>query len=85
MHYALVDGGALTASDNAVFDPLNNKWVGENISIAPDIEVYQDEKSLVNGEDPQLFRGVQELMKQLKKTKAKQITPPKYPTPATQD
>ena len=87
VHYALVDGGALTAPDNAVFDPLNNKWVGENIGIAPDIEVYQDAKSLAKNEDPQLLRGVKELMKQLKKinTKTKQITSPKFPTPATQD
>lgn len=83
VHYALVDGGALTAPDNAVFDPLNNKWVGENIGIAPDIEVYQDAQSLAKGDDPQLLRGVKELMKQLKK--AKPITPPKYLTPAIQD
>ena len=85
VHYALVDGGALTAPDNAIFDPMNNKWVGENIGIAPDIEVYQDAQSLAKGEDPQLLRGVKELMKQLKKTKTKQVTAPKYPTPATQD
>ncbi len=30
VHYSLVDGGALTAPDNAVFDPINNKWVAEN-------------------------------------------------------
>ena len=85
VHYALVDGGALTAPDNAVFDPLNNKWVGENIGIAPDIEVYQDAQSLAKGEDPQLLRGVKELMKQLKKIKTNQVIPPKYPTPAIQN
>ena len=84
VHYALVDGGALTAPDNAVFDPMNNKWAAENIGVAPDIEVYQDAKSLAKGEDPQLLRGVQELMKQLKKIKTKPITPPKFPTPAIQ-
>ena len=85
VHYGLVDGGALTAPDNAVFDPLNNKWVGENIGIAPDIEVYQDARSLAKGEDPQLLRGVKELMKQLKKIKTKQVKPPKYSTPAIQN
>ncbi|MEP1449018.1 MAG: PDZ domain-containing protein [Paraglaciecola sp.] len=84
VHYALVDGGALTAPDNAVFDPRNNKWVAENFGIAPDIEVYQDAKSLAKGEDPQLLRGVQELMKQLKKIKSKPIQPPRYSTPAVQ-
>jgi tricorn protease len=85
VHYRLVDGGALTAPDNAVFDPINNEWVGENTGIAPDIEVYQDAQSLAKGDDPQLMRGVKELLKQLKGRKNKPITPPKYSTPAIQD
>jgi tricorn protease len=85
VHYRLVDGGALTAPDNAVFDPLNNKWVGENIGIAPDIEVYQDAQSLAKGDDPQLLAGVKELLKQMKKIKVRSVIPPKYSTPATQD
>ncbi len=64
-HYALVDGGGLTAPDNAVFDPINNKWIAENVGVAPDIEIRQDAKSLFNGNDPQLERAVAELMKQL--------------------
>jgi tricorn protease len=81
VHYGLVDGGALTSPDNAVFDPINNKWIAENVGIAPDIEVRQDALSLFNGNDPQLERGVQELLKQLgSKTK---IIPPKFPSPAT--
>lgn len=39
VHYPLVDGGALTAPDNALFDPINNEWVGENKGIAPDIKI----------------------------------------------
>ncbi len=85
VHYRLVDGGALTAPDNAVFDPLNNKWVGENIGIAPDINVYQDAQSLAKGDDPQLLAGVKELLKQLKKIKVRSVIPPKYSTPATQE
>jgi len=34
VNYGLVDGGALTSPDNAVFDPINNKWIGENVGIA---------------------------------------------------
>jgi len=79
-HYRLIDGGSLTAPDNAVFDPINNEWVGENKGIAPDVEVRQDAKSLGNGIDPQLEAAVKELMKQLKaKTEVK---PPKYSKPA---
>ncbi|GAA4963542.1 S41 family peptidase [Algibacter aquimarinus] len=81
VHYGLVDGGALTSPDNAVFDPINNKWIGENIGIAPDIKVRQDAKALESGNDPQLERAVQELMGMLG-TKTN-ITPPKFSSPAT--
>ena len=80
VHFGLVDGGALTAPDNAVFDPINNKWIAENIGVAPDIEVRQDALSLSVGKDPQLERAVQELVKLLG-TKTI-IVPPKFPTPS---
>ena len=82
VHYSLVDGGALTAPDNAVFDPINNKWVGENEGIAPDIEVRQDAISLSKGIDPQLERAVKEALLLLEKQKAIEVNPPAYPTPA---
>ena len=82
VHYRLVDGGALTAPDNAVFDPLKNEWVGENKGIAPDITVYQDAKSLAAGKDPQLERAVFELLEQLEGRQANVIKAPKFPTPA---
>ena len=82
VHYGLVDGGALTAPDNAVFDPIGNEWVGENKGIAPDIAVYQDAKSLSAGKDPQLERAIEELLEQLKGVESNVIKPPKFPTPA---
>jgi tricorn protease len=82
VHYRLVDGGALTAPDNAVFDPIANEWVGENKGIVPDIEVYQDAKSLAAGKDPQLDRAVIELLIQLEGKPVKAIKPPKFSTPA---
>ena len=81
VHYALVDGGALTSPDNAVFDPINNKWIAENAGVAPDIEVRQDAFSLSKDKDPQLERAVEELLKQLG-TKTS-IVPPKFSKPAT--
>ena len=80
-HYRLVDGGSLTAPDNAVFDPINNKWIAENEGVAPDIEVRQDAKSLSNDKDPQLERAVTELMKQLGTKRI--IKAPKFPKHAT--
>ncbi len=82
IHYSLVDGGALTAPDNAVFDPINNKWVAENKGVAPDIEVRQDAISLAKGIDPQLERAVKETLLLLEKKGEIKITYPQYPTPA---
>ena len=69
----MIDGGRLTAPDNAVFDPVNNIFVAENKGIAPDIEVRQDAKSLTLGKDPQLETAVQELMNQIKEKKVVKV------------
>jgi tricorn protease len=79
-HYRLIDGGSLTAPDNAVFDPIKNEWIAENKGIAPDIKVRQDAKSLSLGKDPQLERAIQELMRQLPKKRT--IIPPMFSKPA---
>lgn len=84
VHYGLVDGGALTAPDNAVFDPINNKFIGENEGIAPDIPVRQDAKALSEGRDPQLERAVQELLRTLEQQKTPTVTPPPFNTPAVE-
>jgi tricorn protease len=82
VHYLLVDEGGLTAPDNAVFDPINNKWIAENQGIPPDIEVRQDAISLSKGQDPQLERAVKEALKLLEQQGEIKITPPPYPAPA---
>ena len=63
VHYRLVDGGALTAPDNAIFDPVNNTWIAENTGVAPDIEVRMDARAIEAGRDPQIERAVEELLK----------------------
>ena len=84
-HYIFIDGSSMTAPDNAVFDPIEKEWIGENYGIAPDIYVRQDAKSLEAGGDPQLERAVQELMEQLKSIPVQDMSPPAYPTPAKLD
>ena len=79
-HYLMIDGGRLTAPDNAVFDPVNNIFVAENKGIAPDIEVRQDAKSLTLEKDPQLETAIQELMNQIKEKKV--IKVPLFNEPA---
>jgi len=82
VHYPLVDGGALTAPTNAVFDPKNNEWIAENEGVSPDIEVRQDARSLQMGRDPQLERAVQEVLKMVEDQQKIQVSPPPFPTPA---
>jgi tricorn protease len=82
VHYPLVDGGGLTAPDNAVFDPINNRWVGENEGIPPDIEVLLDARSVAEGRDPQLERGVQEALRLLEEQGVIEVQTPSFSTPA---
>jgi tricorn protease len=82
VHYALIDGGALTAPDNAVFDPHEGRWIAENEGVPPDIEVLQDARSVNEGGDPQLERGVAELLRLLEENPRPNVTPPPFPTPS---
>jgi tricorn protease len=82
VHYPLADGGALTAPDNAVFDPARGEWIAENEGIPPDIEVLQDARSVADGKDPQLERGVKEALRLLAEKPPLEIVRPAYPTPA---
>jgi tricorn protease len=82
VHYALIDGGALTAPDNAVFDPINNRWIAENEGVPPDIEVLMDAKSVAAGRDPQLERAVQEVLNMLEANPAVTVKPPPFPRPS---
>ena len=82
VHYALVDGGAVTAPDNAVFDPINNKWIAENDGVPPDIEVLQDAKSVEAGRDVQLEAAVQEALRLVNAAGRKPVVPPPYSRPS---
>lgn len=82
VHYSLIDGGAPTAPDNAVFDPINGEWVAENVGIAPDIEVQLDARSVADGRDVQLERAVQEAMRMLEAQGPIVVTPAPFPRPA---
>jgi tricorn protease len=82
VHYALVDGGALTAPDNAVFDPINNQWIAENKGIPKDIEVHIDAISVANQRKPQLDRAAHEALRLLEQQETPNVTPQKFTTPA---
>ncbi|GAP68939.1 uncharacterized N-terminal domain of tricorn protease [Bacteroidales bacterium 6E] len=82
VHYPLIDGGMITAPDNAVFDPINRKWIAENTGVAPDIEVRQDAQSLQKGEDPQLLRAIKEALRLIDEQRKPEVIPPPFPKPA---
>lgn len=82
VHYAMVDGGFLTAPDNAVFDPRAGEYIGENVGIPPDIEVWNDAKSVAAGRDPQLERAVREALRLLEDEERIEVERPPYPRPA---
>jgi tricorn protease len=81
-HYSFVDGGAMTAPDNAIFDPEKNKWIAENEGVAPDIEQKIDAVSVSKGRDAQLEKAVQEVLKMLEKEPKPVVTHPPYSKPA---
>ncbi|MBT8220655.1 MAG: PDZ domain-containing protein, partial [Bacteroidia bacterium] len=59
-----IDGGRMVAPRGGFFD-VDGNWAVEGEGIAPDIEVIQDPKLVLQGRDPQLERGVEEAMRML--------------------
>ena len=81
VHYAFIDGGAMTAPDNGIFDPMQNKWVGENMGIAPDIEQKISAAAVSKGKDLQLEKAVEEALRLLEKEPWPAVVKPPYSTP----
>jgi tricorn protease len=57
----LVDGGSLFIPRSATND-ADGEYIIEGIGVAPDIEVANDPASVLAGRDPQLERGVEEIL-----------------------
>jgi tricorn protease len=74
----LVDGGSVTMPDFGMWDPKTGDWVIENHGVDPDIEVENPPDALVAGHDPQLERGIQYCMEQLKSHPPAKPARPKY-------
>ncbi|HWC54476.1 MAG TPA: S41 family peptidase, partial [Chitinophagaceae bacterium] len=82
VHYAFVDGGAMTAPDNGIFNPYTNKWVAENMGVPPDVEQKITALAVSKGEDLQLNKAVEECMQLLTKEPWPKVEHPPYSTPA---
>jgi tricorn protease len=61
----LMDGGQIFVPGSGLTDE-NGNWVIEGYGVDPDIEVDNDPKSEIEGRDPQLERGIAEVMARLK-------------------
>jgi tricorn protease len=75
----LIDGGGITVPDARLFGP-DGKWFAEGYGVTPTIEVWDDPAQLVKGNDPQLLRAIDEVMK-LVKTNPRKL----FPRPAFED
>jgi tricorn protease len=73
----LIDGGLIFVPGSGLADE-NGNWIIEGYGVDPDIDVENDPKSEIEGRDPQLERGIAEVMARLK-TPVK--LPPKPPGP----
>lgn len=73
----LMDGGSVTSPNIAFYNP-NGTWDVENHGVDPDIEVDIDPYLWRQGHDPQLERGVQEVLKRIASQPKPNIKKPGY-------
>ncbi|UCC82006.1 MAG: PD40 domain-containing protein [Gemmatimonadota bacterium] len=60
-HGPLIDGGGVNVPQFGTND-IEGSWIIENYGVAPDIEVQNTPRSVVEGRDLQLERGIAEIM-----------------------
>jgi tricorn protease len=61
----LIDGGTIFVPGSGLSDE-NGSWIIEGYGVDPDIDVDNDPKSEIEGRDPQLERGIAEVMARLR-------------------
>ncbi len=61
---ALVDGGNVQAPNLAIYS-VDGEWIVEGRGVDPDIRVVDDPSKMVDGGDPQLDRGIEEIIRLL--------------------
>lgn len=75
LYSGMVDGGYSFVAEYGIYD-LSGRWVVENQGVAPDIEVDNLPADLAAGRDPQLERGVAEVLKRIAVEKPVRPGPP---------
>jgi tricorn protease len=61
----LIDGGGISVPESGLAN-TKGEFIIEGYGVDPDIEVDNDPKSVLEGKDPQLERGIAEVMARLK-------------------
>ena len=74
----LMDGGYVTAPSSGVWSP-DGYWIAENVGVMPDIEVELDPELVRKGQDPQLDKAIELVMKELAKNPLSKPERPAYP------
>ncbi len=64
-HGPLMDGGDVRVPEFATND-LDGSWIIEGHGVDPDIVVENDAESVLAGRDPQLERGIEEVLRQIR-------------------
>ncbi|MFB3920666.1 MAG: PDZ domain-containing protein [Terriglobia bacterium] len=75
----LMDGGVVTAPRFGLYNPDTGEFDVENKGVAPDIEVGFDPALWRQGHDPQLEKGVEVALQELKDHPPQPLRRPKYP------
>jgi tricorn protease len=73
-----IDGGRMVAPRGGFYD-VDGNWAVEGEGVAPDIEVHQNPKEVLEGKDPQLEKAVEEALRLLKGNEFKLKPEPKAP------
>ena len=73
-----IDGGSVTAPNLAFWTEEEGFGV-ENVGVAPDIEVEQWPKLIIEGRDPQLEKAIEVILRQLEENPPKEPVRPEYP------
>jgi tricorn protease len=79
----LIDNGNITVPTFGIYAP-GGDWIIEGYGVDPDIPVVDDPSLMAKGRDPQLERGIEEVLRLLKEKPPAESRKPKYPLRAGQ-
>ncbi|MDF9795038.1 tricorn protease [Catalinimonas alkaloidigena] len=79
----LIDNGRITAPRGGFYN-LEGEWDVENIGVAPDIEVEQGVRSVIEGHDPQLEKAVEVALELLEENPVELLPQPEDPVRVVQ-